>query len=162
MRMCTCSISSDVSSQHSRSDRIAEKQARSTNINYRTGIPSLRICSQAISISLSPLHHCAEDGSSPWAHLATCGARSDQRICARNKVLNSVLVYPHCSAFCVGGRLAGGGQWRTREREKTMSRQGLFEWSNVKLGLLKWGLIIFNVAFWVSTEIIHCTRMTST
>jgi hypothetical protein len=31
-----------------------------------------------------------------------------------------------------------------------MARQGLFEWNNMKLGLLKWGLIIFNVAFWVS------------
>lgn len=35
----------------------------------------------------------------------------------------------------------------------TMTRQGLFEWNNMKLGLLKWGLIIFNVAFWVSGSI---------
>ena len=35
-----------------------------------------------------------------------------------------------------------------------MTRQGLFEWNDVKLGLLKWGLIIFNVAFWVSESII--------
>ena len=31
-----------------------------------------------------------------------------------------------------------------------MARQGLFEWSNASLGLTKWGLIAFNVAFWVS------------
>ena len=31
-----------------------------------------------------------------------------------------------------------------------MARQGLFEWDNVLLGLTKWGLIAFNVAFWVS------------
>lgn len=30
-----------------------------------------------------------------------------------------------------------------------MARQGLFEWDNVLLGLTKWGLIAFNVAFWV-------------
>ncbi len=31
-----------------------------------------------------------------------------------------------------------------------MARQGLFEWSNVRLGFIKWGLVMFNVAFWVS------------
>ena len=31
-----------------------------------------------------------------------------------------------------------------------MARQGIFEFSNVTLGLTKWGLIIFNVAFFVS------------
>ena len=33
-----------------------------------------------------------------------------------------------------------------------MARQGLFEWSNAGLSITKWGLIIFNVAFWVSSS----------
>ena len=42
-----------------------------------------------------------------------------------------------------------------------MARQGMFERSNAGLSITKWGLIIFNVAFWVSTsrrslEVVGC------
>lgn len=35
-----------------------------------------------------------------------------------------------------------------------MARQGLFECSNLRLVFTKWGLIMFNIAFWVS-ECLH-------
>ena len=40
-----------------------------------------------------------------------------------------------------------------------MARQGLFEWSSVRLGLAKWGLIVFNVASWVGCHGSHLTAI---
>jgi len=40
-----------------------------------------------------------------------------------------------------------------------MARQGLFDCENKSLGLTKWGLIIFNVAFWVSLNMNKTCRL---